>query len=922
MAEVRCPHCDARNPDGAERCWNCHESLAPEGADDSNWLDSLREDGSSEESVWGSDPNAPSPQTPAGSSSEDDPPDWLARIQERSQAELDQTPSEEWGALSSPEAEPAQGLPDWLLDMTGDQAGSAGDDWLSALGSSDQEPQGASDSAAGAQPDEEWLKNLQDWQSTQETGGPPETPPAEPAAPTEIQPEQPFTWQPEEEDEISPAGAEVFSAPDAGEDDGLGWLANLPMDEDTPDEPHPPSAPAPFLAEEDGLDWLSRLSDGEPSAAEPAQASPFEGGAFLSGWDQAGQEQEQPQPDQPSSAFQSDQDQDQDEFAAGPVAFSSASETGPQASDPAELPAWLFSDDADSPAQPAEPQPPAQQSSQADPEPDWMRAPSALEPLSEQPLSEQPPSEQPPSEPQPPEPTGQADEHIFAAEPGQMPDWLGQIGGDRPQDEAKSESAPQPSEPPQTPSPDETSETGQEAAEMPAAPFTPFGEDGLPDWLSEESLDPPAPELTDKPAFVFDETGEFAEPLEPEDHPFADEEVPEWLASGENAEPAEPGAAGSGGLTPAQLPGWLEAMRPVEAVAPDSAAPEGGRTEKSGPLAGIPGPLPTEAISAQYRKPPVYSIRLHVSDKQRAHATLLEESVAEESKPVEVRRARKPISDVLFRLLIALLLIGGLIFSGALQRVKPVSNEASFGYINFKTELQSLAQGAPVLVAFDYTPAYSAEMRLAASGVLEQLLARGARITAISTTPAGPVLAEDLIGQVAAAAGVQNKNDQFTNLGYLAGGILSLQEFALQPQQVTRYQFDSPVTGKRAWDQPALQGVTSLDTFSLAIVMTDTPDVGRAWVEQVAPFFGNTPLLMITSAQAGPMLQPYVASGQVDGLIDGVLGGSNFAVPTNQQSVSPGYWNAFYAGVRIAIVLIVLGALIQGILSLIKSPKV
>ncbi len=97
--------------------------------------------------------------------------------------------------------------------------------------------------------------------------------------------------------------------------------------------------------------------------------------------------------------------------------------------------------------------------------------------------------------------------------------------------------------------------------------------------------------------------------------------------------------------------------------------------------------------------------------------------------------------------------------------------------------------------------------------------------------------------------------------------------------------------------------------------------MGRAWVEQVAPFFGETPLLMITSAQAAPLLQPYVASGQVDGLIAGLLGGSYFAVPQEETYVSPGYWNAFYAGVRIAIVILVLGAILQGILSLVKGPK-
>ncbi len=907
MADVRCPHCDALNSADAERCWNCQQDLPAAGAgkDDSGWLDSLREDGSSGETPWGSDANSPEDTTPAGESFNDSP-DWLSRIRDRSQSEMAQPPTSgiNWDAIPSDDAEKTEDLPDWLKDMAGEEGESSGqNDWLNALGvggESDStpanpfasDPGDSANGASEAEPDEEWLRNLQSWQSAQEPGDSEETP----AKQTPVG-DQSGSRQTSSDETQSKGGAESFPAPSDTDPTDLGWLKSLSTedsvddsDQGFEDEAPQAAAPEPFSRPDDGMDWLSRFSaddSADTPAGTPAETSPapaFDTSDFLSDWE-APLEEEASKPEEPqkpqessSSFFYNIEDED---WSSAIPAQEQPEDLPQERKEEPGLPSWLFTgDDEETP-------------SAASTLPDAFS------------LEEEPPAQEP----------EQAD---ISAIPGTLPDWMRSEVGPGQAFEPSEEAQPveDAEETPAEITPAETPE------QTPATPYTPFLSEELPDWLSEKSLEPPVVEPEDKPAFVFDETGEFAEPVEPEDHPFAEEEMPEWLESGAAAEDAAEAAKAKGSeIAPGQLPGWLEAMRPVEAVAPgEAAAVDDSHMEKSGPLAGIPGALPSESISGQYRKPPVYSMRLHVSDKQRAHAAMLEESIADESKPSELRPQSKGSSQVLMRLLIAVALIGLLIFSGALSRTQPQGSDTSFGYINFRTQVEGVTEGAPVLVAFEYQPAYSAEMRLASSGVLEQLLARGARITAVSTTPAGPVLAEDLITQAADAAGVTNLGDRFVNLGYLAGGTLSLQEFAIRPQEVTRYQFDSATTGKRAWDSPALAGVQSLDNFSLAIVLTDTPDVGRAWVEQVAPFFGKVPLLMITSAQAAPLMQPYVASGQVDGLIAGLLGGSYFAVPSQAQ-VQPGYWNAFYAGVRVAIAFIVIGILLQAFLSLFKGPK-
>ena len=64
--------------------------------------------------------------------------------------------------------------------------------------------------------------------------------------------------------------------------------------------------------------------------------------------------------------------------------------------------------------------------------------------------------------------------------------------------------------------------------------------------------------------------------------------------------------------------------------------------------------------------------------------------------------------------------------------------------------------------------------------------------------------------------------------------------------------------------------------YSAVILLTDHAESARVWVEQIHtakqadPTIVNQPLLVVSSAQAGPMLQPYVSSQQVNGLVNGL----------------------------------------------------
>ncbi len=406
------------------------------------------------------------------------------------------------------------------------------------------------------------------------------------------------------------------------------------------------------------------------------------------------------------------------------------------------------------------------------------------------------------------------------------------------------------------------------------------------------------------------------------------DQVPDWLRdkasqagvelSGEAEAETEEAAVPAGGLAPAALPAWLQAMRPVEAVmqtGAEGALVESDRVEKAGPLAGIQGILPTLDLTRQYRKPPRYSSKLKTSEKQREHAELLDALVSGESQPQQVQREFVQAPQRVMRIGIGLLLILVVVLTYLFGSV-PANPAAPVEVLHFNNAVGALPPGSTVLLAVDYAPAYSGEMRLAATRVVQLLMEKGLRLALVSTQVTGPVLGADLLRSAAAElpAGSFNFDEQSANLGYLPGGIASLREFANQPRRAVRW--------PGMWDRPAVQNVNALTDFSAIIVLTDQVEGGRAWMEQVQPLYGESPFLLVSSAQAAPVLQAYVNEGQADGLVAGFTGGMAFAGLSGQTPAGlGGWWGSYRAGLFLAVVLIFLGVILQALIRLSTRRK-
>jgi len=443
-------------------------------------------------------------------------------------------------------------------------------------------------------------------------------------------------------------------------------------------------------------------------------------------------------------------------------------------------------------------------------------------------------------------------------------------------------------------------------------------------WLDEFPI---GQELTSQPESPAGEDIRSVAPftLDDESDDLAGEEMPDWLVgvSPPDVSDAQAGTApGEEELQPADLPTWLEAMRPVEAAAPSAPIPDERERaiESSGPLAGLRGILPAEPDVARTKKPLTYSIKLQVTEGQQTNIAILADLIKSEGIPKAIPRPPAISSQMVHRLAVFLLLVAAIlwpILSGDMAVPAP---ELAPAVLDARSILNSIPNGGTVLLAVDYQPGFSGEMEAASSGLMDNLMIKGAYLTLVSTTPTGPAQAERLVRSVNQQMGHHYLDvNQYTNLGYIAGGLNGIRSFASTPRRVMPFDLQA----NEVWTATRLSGVAQLSDMSLVVVITESPETARNWIEQAGPLLGSTPLLLVTSAQADPMLQPYYASNprQVQGMIAGLSGGMAYESTMPRTGQARRSWDAYSYGLPMAILIILFGSLLSVVLAYLPTLR-
>ena len=910
MADIRCPNCGKDNPDFLDLCQFCQSPLKPEsmlhigekptkkntGELESilpEWLRDVRqqakesaEENAAHEAAQPKVQKNEAPDLLAGLASQahgddDEIPDWLAGINPTTTAKPSETPSRE--QKTDPLAQFNKPAPEdsssWMGETKGQSESQEEKDelseWFSRTSAQPSEPFAVE--PGESQDDPDWMSNLDASAASLQQPVPPKE-------------EEDLSWlrnleasakqstessEPREDLGRTPGAAS--SLPSSQEED-LSWLNNLggiaepsqPFDQTqgkpAPAQPAPqedmswldklggtiePSQPTQSSAAQEDLSWLNDLGKtSEISQQEPAKPSPQEDLSWLNDLGETAK---------PSPS----------EFAQPPAAQEdldwlnnlgrTSEPSGQESTQPSSQEGLSWLNDREGMSDVTDPFAP-------------IFSPRRTAPLSGEPQNES------------------------------IPDWL-------------KSATEEPSMPPLGAGALDwfaSHDLGEDR--VPATPESPAGKSsGLGEGISSLPTDDTQEELVLPESNIFTSSSESLPSTNEDVDSLFSMNVPEWLsnpelgASDASVQQAEiPSTEDDESLAPVELPSWVQAMRPVEAVISETAPGiEDQAPERDGPLAGLRGIIPILPIGSS-RRPKALSLTLQATAEQQASAGLLEEILAGETTPRPSVTSTFLTSQRVLRWALTglvMVVLGAMI--GLRSQSIPVSTALPPEVSSASNAIATIPENAPVLVIVDYEPALAGEMEAVSGPFLENVvLLRHPNLSFLSTSPNGSALVERLMTNtkinrpVPEGLGYQ-AGEQYFNLGYLPGGSAGVLTFVESPQTAV----------------PSVD-VENFSQYAAVIVLTDHAESGRVWVEQLDarklsdPALTTQPLLIVASAQAGPLLQPYVSSHQVTGMISGLSDAARYEFVNNlPPGIARTYWDAFGIGLLLAIILIMFGSL-------------
>ena len=442
--------------------------------------------------------------------------------------------------------------------------------------------------------------------------------------------------------------------------------------------------------------------------------------------------------------------------------------------------------------------------------------------------------------------------------------------------------------------------------------------------LSDEELqdfDFPTVEKTERPAaesLVFSEEPSQSLAEENGPFPFVPDDLPDWLATAKlektekrNSEPVSEeldAIALEGELEKANLPAWLQAARNP---APEPVHPtDTGRGEVSeeGLLAGISGTLQTPSFGVDIRKPVGYGSALKVSERQKHSANLFANLVDESLDNENVETPKKSKSQrLVWRVVLAVAFIGVILLSSSLIApfvIKPALFPPEV--VSLYDQVSAIPVDKPVLLAGDFEAAVAGELSWSSQALLEHLMRRNLDLVIVSSNPSGSTMMTQLLQNAARNVEGYDLSTRVITLGYLPGGATGVQLLAGNPRTAMPFTHNLDA----AWNSDILHSVNALSDFGALIVLSDKSESTRAWVEQIQPVLGTTPLMFVVSAQAAPLLQPYYQSGQISGYVAGFYGSLAYEQMLQQTTNVLSHLGGFQSAMLFAVVVILIGGLV------------
>ncbi|NIN63818.1 MAG: zinc-ribbon domain-containing protein [Anaerolineae bacterium] len=380
--------------------------------------------------------------------------------------------------------------------------------------------------------------------------------------------------------------------------------------------------------------------------------------------------------------------------------------------------------------------------------------------------------------------------------------------------------------------------------------------------------------------------------------PLAPGELPDWLEVPPEyeemiSEARRPARKDEGDEIPrAEIPSWLEALRPEaeEGVVEPGPAEDSG--EATGLLKGITGTLGAEpilAIPPRAAQLPEVAVSALAYERAEVFDSVVREPARPSAEIARPRRLEKLVASSvrsIIYLIVAAAVLMPLVLGSRWSETNMVVTSST---IDMYDTIESLPADSVVLVSHDYGPGVAGEMIPQERTVLSHLMERNVRLLNVSLTPEGTRLYQQVVDELGEVYEYEYGTD-YLNLGYVVG-------VEVGPRSVAEGLADPRWTNF----------VRGIEDVSLVVEFAGAPEYLRLWLEQVqGPY--QVPMVAGLSATVDPFARPYYgnqASPQLLGMLTGLVGAAEYELHSGRSGPALASMDS-QSVVHVTIILLIL----------------
>lgn len=205
------------------------------------------------------------------------------------------------------------------------------------------------------------------------------------------------------------------------------------------------------------------------------------------------------------------------------------------------------------------------------------------------------------------------------------------------------------------------------------------------------------------------------------------------------------------------------------------------------------------------------------------------------------------------------------------------------GSVNERTRgvfdtIEQAKPGDAIILAVDYGPASMPELQPMAMAITRQALRKNLRVIAMTLNPQGTILADQVFARIKKDPEFASKQDgtDFVNLGFKPNYSVVILQMG---EDIATKAFATDARGRSTRSLPIMRGITNFRNIHLTVALESTTGAG-VWILFAHGRFQAKIAMGVTAVMAADYY-PYLSTGQLVGLINGMKGAAEYEALTN-----------------------------------------